>query len=326
MPSVAVSICKNAKVVDPGDLLVLLAVVRGRTFTAAAATLGVNHTTVARRIRSLEQTLGERLLVAAPAGWELTATGRDVLRTAEAVRAALDDLSLGSGASRQELRGLVRVNSTEVFGMKVVAPALASVRADHPGISFELASVTRPTPAYGAAADLDVGVTRPTSPRLQVRRLVDYELGLFAAQSYLDSQGEPQSLSDLAQHSPVYYVESMLQVTDLDLIDRLFPRRAGVLGATSVLAQLEMTRRGAGIGLLPIFLAVDAPELVRVLPTSTSPVLTFWLSGRAENLRRPEVLAVADAIAEHCRRVFDPLPRPVGTGDRWGLSTAHASR
>jgi DNA-binding transcriptional LysR family regulator len=304
-------ICKTADMVDPGDLLALLAVVRGRTFTAAAVTMGVNHTTVARRIRSLEQTLGERLLVAAPGGWELTATGRHILATAEAVQAALDHLPQGSPSpSREQLRGLVRVNCTEVFGIKVVAPALTGVRAEHPGISFELASVTRPTPAYGAAADLDVGVTHPSSPRLQVRRLVDYELALFAAPSYLATHGEPSSMSDLAEHSPVYYVESMLQVADLDLVDRLFPRRSEVLGATSVLAQLEMTRRGAGIGLLPVFLAVDAPELVRVLPRSTSAVLTFWLSGRTENLRRPEVAAVADAIQEQCDRVFAALPEP----------------
>jgi DNA-binding transcriptional LysR family regulator len=304
-------------VLDPGDLLALLAVVRGRTFTAAATTMGVNHTTVARRIRSLEQTLGERLLVAAPGGWELTATGRDALLAAEAVQAALDHLpSGGTSAPREQLRGLVRVNSTEVFGIKVVAPALTRVRAEHPDISFELASVTRPTPAYGAAADLDVGVTRPSSPRLQVRRLVDYELGLFAAPSYLATHSEPSSMSDLARHSPVYYVESMLQVTDLDLIDRLFPRRAEVLGATSVLAQLEMTRRGAGIGLLPVFLAVDAPELVRVLPRSTGAVLTFWLSARTENLRRPEVAAVAEAIDEQCQRLFASLPAPAVTTGR----------
>jgi DNA-binding transcriptional LysR family regulator len=301
--------------VDPGDLTALLAVVRGRTFTAAATSLGINHTTVARRIRSLEQALGERLLVSAPGGWELTATGRGVLGTAEAIQTALDNLASGSSsASRRQLRGLVRVNCTEVFGIKVVAPALATVRREHPGISFELASVTRPTPAYGAAADLDVGVTRPSSPRLQVKRLVDYELALFAAPSYLAEHGEPTSMADLAQHSPVYYVESMLQVADLDLVDRLFPRRAEVLGATSVLAQLEMTRRGAGIGLLPVFLAVDAPELVRVLPESTGASLTFWLSARTENLRRAEVAAVAAAIEDQCHRVFGPLPPPVGAG------------
>jgi hypothetical protein len=59
-----------------------------------------------------------------------------------------------------------------------------------------------------------------------------------------------------------------------------------------------------------VFLAVDAPDLVRVLPGSTSAILTFWLSGRTENLRRPEVAAVAAAIEAQCNQVFSALPLP----------------
>jgi DNA-binding transcriptional LysR family regulator len=177
-------------------------------------------------------------------------------------------------------------------------------------VSFELASVTRPTPTYGPAADLDIGVTRPTSRRLEVRRLVDYELGLYAASDYLARRGRPRDLADLQEHTPVYYVESMLQVSDLDLVDRLFPRRSEVLGATSVLAQLEMTRRGAGIGLLPAFLAVGEPDLERVLCREASAVLTFWMSARPENLRRSEVVAAATAIERQCHEVFRDLPVP----------------
>jgi hypothetical protein len=77
-----------------------------------------------------------------------------------------------------------------------------------------------------------------------------------------------------------------------------------------------MTRRGAGIGLLPVFLAVDAPELVRVLPGSTGAVLTFWLSARTENLRRPEVAVVAEAIEQQCRSVFGALPPPAAARRR----------
>jgi hypothetical protein len=65
--------------------------------------------------------------------------------------------------------------------------------------------------------------------------------------------------------------QSMLQVADLDLVDRLFPRRAEVLGATSVLAQLEMTRRGAGIGLLPVLLAVMRPSSSACSPAQRAP-------------------------------------------------------
>jgi DNA-binding transcriptional LysR family regulator len=302
---------RQSAMIDPGDLLVLLAVARHRTYSSAAGALGLNHTTVARRLRVLERAVGERLLVSAAGGWELTATGRAVLVASEAVEAALHLLPGEAGKEGStRLRGLVRVSSTEVFGIRVVAPALTELRAQHPGVSFELASVTRPTPTYGAAADLDIGVTRPTSRRLEVRKLVDYELGLYASRDYLSTWGRPMTLLDLERHSPVYYVESMLQVSDLDLIDRLFPRRNEVLGATSVLAQLELTRRGAGIGLLPAFLAAREPALERVLPTDASAVLTFWMSARPENLRRSEVVAAAASIERQCREVFRDLPVP----------------
>ncbi|WP_175484009.1 LysR family transcriptional regulator [Modestobacter sp. DSM 44400] len=300
---------EEGTLVDPHDLLVLLAVARARTYTAAATMLGVNHTTVARRVGSLERALGVRLVVSAVGGWELTSAGREALAAAEALESALSLLPGSDGrAADDDLHGLVRVSCTEVFGVLVVAPALAQLHVDHPLVSFELTSVTRPTPAYGPAADLDIGVTRPASRRLAVSKLADYELGLFATAEHLDRLGHPRHLAELAAHRPVYYVESMLQVVELDLLDRLFPQRAEVLGATSVLAQLEMTRSGAGIGLLPAYLAARSPDLVRVLPDEATVVLTYWMSGRPENLRRPEVRAAAAAIQA---RVPTVIPAPL---------------
>src|SRR5690625_2405628 len=63
--------------IAPEDLLTLLAVARLGKFTAAAHSLGLNHTTVSRRIAALEKAYGERVLVASPDGWELNAAGRD---------------------------------------------------------------------------------------------------------------------------------------------------------------------------------------------------------------------------------------------------------
>jgi DNA-binding transcriptional LysR family regulator len=301
--------------VDPTGLLYLLAVARGRTHTAAAATLGVSHTTVARRVRALERDVGERLLVASLDGWELTAAGARIAAAGEAVEEAMRLVPAGSGAEPPVgLHGLVHINSTEIFGLMAVVPALSEVHASHPKIAFELSSVTRPMHTYGPTADLDIGVTKPTSGRLTVRKLTEYELGVFATSEYLAQHTTPGSLSELTTHSPIYYVESMLGVADLDLVDRLFAQRSEVVGATSVLAQLEMTRRGMGVGILPAYLARDHPDLVRLLPQEAKVGLTYWMSSRAQNYRRPEVRAVADAIQRQCRRVF------VGTSGSRGPS------
>jgi DNA-binding transcriptional LysR family regulator len=295
----------EASVVDPGDLLVLLAIARSKTYSAAAVSLGVNHTTVARRVRALERSMGERLILPGPGGWDLTSAGRAALAAAEAVEAGVALVAGPAGSAAEPgLRGLVRVSSTEVFGLLVVAPALSELRRREPRVGFELTSITRPMPSYGPAADLDFGVARPSSKRVRAKRIVDYALGLFAARHYLAGRRPPENLADLAGHVPVYYVESVLRVAELDLVDRLFAKGAEVLGATSVLAQLEITRAGVGIGILPVYLASREPDLVRLLPDQATITLTYWMSARAENLRRPEVRAAAEAIERSAERVI----------------------
>src|SRR5690349_17017400 len=130
--------------VDPHDLLVLLAVARTRTYVGASVALGINHTTVGRKIKALERQMGERLLIPGAGGWELTSTGRATLAAAEAVELALKKLPGGESYEPVGLRGLVRVSATEVMGLKVVIPAFVEVRHSHPHISLELALVSRP--------------------------------------------------------------------------------------------------------------------------------------------------------------------------------------
>ncbi|WP_165821027.1 LysR family transcriptional regulator [Nocardioides gansuensis] len=280
------------------DLLVLLAVERHRTFTAAAQQLEIDHTTVARRLQALAQAVGGRLLVEGPGGWELTQLGHEVTAAARGVEEALAAIDTTVSDSGSTLRGLVRVVAPEVFMTQVVAAAVAATCRANPRLLCELISVTRPTPVHGPSADLDIGVTRSRSRRVTTRHLLDYQLGLYASVEYLTQHGPVNNREELREHIPVYYVESMLQVEDLDRVDEFFPHRRGLLGATNVHAQLELVRASAGIGILPTYLA-DQHDLVPVLPEAATSTLTYWMTARPNNLRRPEVRAVADAISLH---------------------------
>lgn len=299
--------------IDPTDLLVLLAVARSRTHVGAASTLGMNHTTVARRVKSLERQMGARLLVQGAGGWELTDAGRTALVAAEGVEAALR--SMPGTESDDSLRGVVRISCTEVFGLAVVVPAFAEVRRRHPQIGLELVSVNRPSAPYATSVDLEIGVTKPILARLERRKLIDYGMGLFAAPSYLSEHGTPVSKQQLAHHLPIFYIESMLEVADLDVVDKLFGENAHVLAATSALAQLEMTKLGLGIGILPDFVAAQANNLQRLLPDDVDFLITYWMSGKAQNLRRAEVRVVAAAIEQKAHEIFT-VPRPA-TPECW---------
>jgi len=286
------------------DLLVLLAVSRHRTFSAAARELSLDHTTVARRLHALADALGGRLLVESPAGWDLTPLGESACAAGRSVESALEGIARPADERQTtRLRGLVRIHAPEGFVVEAVAPVVAELARLHPDLACEIVSVTRPTPQHGPSADLDIGVTRTTSRRVVTRKLASYQLGLFATTGYLDSAPPIRTRSDLREHAPVYYVESMLQVTDLDLIDQFFPRRRRALGATSVHAQLALVAAGAGIGLLPTYLARHDPALVPVLPDEAITTLTYWMASRPANLRRPEVAAVAEVIAASAHRL-----------------------
>ena len=99
---------------NPDDLLVLLAVSRTGRFTSAAESLGLNHTTVSRRIAALETMLAGRVLSRTVGGWELTELGHRAVLAAEDVESAIATLGSTGGDARQ-LSGVVRMSATDGF-------------------------------------------------------------------------------------------------------------------------------------------------------------------------------------------------------------------
>lgn len=298
----ATAICKNAHVPlghpDHGrlpsadDLLILLAVGRTGRYNTAADDLGVNHTTISRRIAALEATLGGRVLTKSGSGWELTARGRDALAAAENIEAAVRSL-IGPD---DEAEGVVRISATDGFSAYVIAPAVAQVRRRHPGIAVEIVATTRRASQQRSGMDVEIVVGKPQVHRAEAIKLSDYHLGLYASRSYLHEHGEPTTVADLQAHPLVYFIDSMLQVDDLDIAAGFAPLMRESVTSTNVFVHVEATRAHAGIGLLPCFMADRHDDLVRLLPDDVSIRLDYWLVSRAETLRRPEVARLVDAL------------------------------
>lgn len=283
----------GAKIPSADDLLVLLAVSRTGRYSSAADDLGINHTTISRRIAALEDTLGGRVLTRGAGGWELTQLGRGALAAAEAVEDALRTLvSSDAGA----LEGVVRISATDGFSAYVAAPAAARVQRAHPRVSVEIVAVTRRASQQRSGLDIEIVVGQPQVHRAEAIRLGDYLLGLYASETYLDEHGTPQIPADLSAHPFIYFIDSMLHVDDLDLAPNFTPTMRESVTSTNVFVHVEATRASAGIGLLPCFMADRHPDLQRILPDAIAVKLTYWLVTRSETLRRPEVSAVVDAI------------------------------
>lgn len=274
------------------DLVILLEVARSGTLKAAADALGVNHTTVARRVRDLERRLGVPVISSTSRGTHLTEFGQALIPAAEQVEAGLRRASaLTDARDHQELSGLVRVSAPEAFSAWFVAPAVAKLHASHPGLHVELTTDTRPL-LQGSGADVEVGLSRSTARRADLVHLSDYVLGLYATQPYLDRKGVPGDVAQLAEHSIIYYIQGLLRVEDLLVI-----RGQRVhIASNSVFSQLEAARAGGGVALLPRFVALRYPDLVGVLPEQVRPALTFVAALAPAHLRRSAAPQVLDAI------------------------------
>lgn len=288
------------------DLLVLLAVGRSGRYTTAAEELGLNHTTISRRIAALEQSIGGRVLTRGAGGWELTDLGREALSAAEVVESAVRSLSVDSGGGRA-LEGVVRISATDGFSAYIAAPAAARVQREHPKIAVEIVATTRPATQQRSALDVEVVVGESKVHRAKAIRLGDYCLGLYGARKYLREHGTPTSIADLSRFPLVYFIDAMLQVDDLDVATSFAPDMRESVTSTNVFVHVEATRASAGLGLLPCFMADRHDDLIRVLPDEVAVRLTYWLVTRAETLRRPEVAAVVDAIRTQMAESHDVL-------------------
>ncbi|GAA3525978.1 LysR family transcriptional regulator [Amycolatopsis ultiminotia] len=283
------------------DLRYLLAVANTGRLVAAADALGVNHTTVSRRIGSLERALHARLVERGADGWELTETGRAVAEHARPIQEALERAALAAAGDRPDaLTGTIRITAPDGFGTVFAAPALTRVRERHPNLSVELITATRQLGLHQSGFDLAIAIGKPVTARLFTERLGEYTLALYASDAYLAEHGDPATVEEIKKHTLVFYVDSLLQVGDLDL-GKYLPAATARFTSTNIFAQLEATRGGAGIGLLPKFLAVRAPELRRIQADVPPLKLSFTLAARRDSVPRPAVQVVREALHEEVR-------------------------
>ncbi|MFW0152886.1 LysR family transcriptional regulator [Mycobacterium sp. smrl_JER01] len=308
----APAICETAQMTGSArrpsadDLLVLLAVGRTGRYTMAADELGLNHTTVSRRIAALERAMGGRVLARSTGSWELTDLGREALAAAEAVETAVRSLASDADGKRT-LEGVVRISATDGFSAYIAAPAAAEVQRKHPQVAVEIVAATRRASQQRSGLDIEVVVGEPKVHRAEALRLGDYCLGLYGSRDYLTEHGCPADVADLRRFPLVYFIDSMLQVDDLDLATSFAPSMRESVTSTNVFVHVEATRASAGIGLLPCFMADRHRDLIRILADEVSIKLTYWLVTRSETLRRPEVAAVVDAIADRVVQHGDAL-------------------
>ena len=186
----------------------------------------------------------------------------------------------------------MRVGATEGFGTLILAPHLARLTQRHPHLSIDLLALPRMLHLSRREADIVISLERPTRGSVIVSKLADYTLHLYGQREYLVRRPLVTQREDLRHHAFISYVDDLLFTKELQFLDQLYPPERFAFRSTSITAQYEAVRAGAGLAVLPAFLADRDPVLARVLPAEARFTRTFWMSMPAESKHLARMQAV----------------------------------
>lgn len=271
------------------DVRYFLELARVGSLSGAARKLGVEHSTVSRRVEGLEQSLGIRLFDRLPKGWSLTPEGETLVT--QAMR--LDDeaqtfsrVALGVSS----LQGTVRVSAPPVLAGHFLVPRLAELRARWRNIDLEVIGESRDANLARGEADLAIRMSRPEAPGLAARCIGEMRYGLYAARGYTN---RPE-----AEWEFLGYDDSLIQVPQQRWLDQIAGDRRFIFRSNDLAALLNAARVGLGITVLPHFLAVHDTALTLVSEPICPIARKIWLVMHPDVKRSPRVRVIADLLAD----------------------------
>lgn len=279
------------------DLRVLLAVHQTGSHKRAGRQLGVDPTTVGRRLGALERAVGTRLFSRTPDRVQATSAGLKLVLHAERMEAEAIAAERALLAAGDGVEGSLRVTAPDGFMHYVLLPALTELRREHPRLSVDLRADTRVLDLSRREADVAVRLLRPKEPALIARRLGQMRFSLFASQGYLDRAGVPRTLAALASHDFIGFEPSLDQLPQTRWLRRVTAAPRYVVRANTTVTQVLACAEGHGIALLPAFVASGEPRLQRLLPRLLGPSRDMWGVTHADMRGNARVAAVLGWLA-----------------------------
>jgi DNA-binding transcriptional LysR family regulator len=290
---------------DWNELRLVLAVHRAGSLTAAAITLGVDHSTAFRRLKALEERLGVRLFERLPGG-AYQATDAGARMAAGAERMEDEALALDRDISGRDHRlcGRLRVTSSETLAYSRLTTHLAAFRQVNPGIVVEMMIDNRVFSLSRREADIALRPIRPKEGDLWGRKLSGVAWALYAAPTYLEANGGPLSNSgDVDRHALIGWEETTSGIGAADWLLRAAPSQGFVYRTNSLVNQLVAARSGIGLALLPCYLGDGATGVTRALP---GPITALdgelWIVTHADLKGTARVRAFFDLVGDGLTR------------------------
>ncbi|MFL9945842.1 LysR family transcriptional regulator [Paraburkholderia agricolaris] len=260
------------------DLRIFLEISRHKTLSAAARKLGIDISTVSRRVAHLETSFNETLFVRDHSGFHLTQHGAELLQYVQEMdRGALAITEFGR-RDKNEVSGRVRVATMEGIATTYLAGEFSQLRKRHPKLEIELVTSANLVHVNRREADIFLSFFPADGRGLELSPIGEFCLHLYAAPAYLESRGTPTTLDALREHDFVSYIDDLIQLHTVRWLREAIERPQVVFHSSSMLSQMFAAASGMGLVMLPTFTRAERFGLVAVLREHIAVSRTLYLA------------------------------------------------
>lgn len=252
------------------DLKYFLAVARCGMVSTAAKSLGVNHTTVSRRISALEEKLGARLFERGPNGFRLSPAGEDVVELAEKMEVQASKLDRQFQGRDQQLAGVIRITAPQTLLLTLFVDILGDFAKLYPEIRVECHASDEVVSLARREADIAFRVTDKPQESLIGRRIGAMGYAVYASPGYLQRmEGVPMS-----ERGWIGWFTDRVAPT---WVEEFMPGAPCVARTNEAMTKAAFTTQGMGYALLGCPMGAATPNVVQVTNPQTYTGFDLWM-------------------------------------------------
>jgi DNA-binding transcriptional LysR family regulator len=290
------------------DLKYFLAFARHGSTLAASKALGVNQSTVARRLTELEEHLGRKLIDRRVTGYRLTELGEGLRAYAERVDEAVAAFERHCAAWDSMLTGTVRVTCTSSLAERLRrSPLIDAFHARYPGLRVEMLHSDRFLDLAKREADIAIrGGSRGSDNNLVGCKIADQPWAVYASRNYIESHGRPARVEDLQRHFLIAFGGVIANHPAAQWLRSVAPDAAVGAHCDDIRALVLAVKSGAGLGPLPVPLARHESDLVLLFNDIPNLQVSFYLLVHRDMRHTPRTRAFFDFVVSE-RKSFRAL-------------------
>lgn len=276
-----------------------LVTVEEGSLSAAARALGMTQPTLGRQVSALEEELGVVLFEHVGNGLILTPNGLELVDHVRAMGDAASRVSLSAAGKSQSIEGSICISASEVDATFRLPAFIAKLRNQEPGIDIEIVVSNDASDLRRREADIAIRTFHPEHPDLIAKKIREINIRLYASPGYINSIGNPDSVSGLSQADFIGFDRSDTVLNILNGFGSNLTQRNFPIITKFLLMQYELVKKGMGIALFPEDIGDADPQIERVIPVlEPIAILPLWLVSHRELRTSKRIRVVYDLLQE----------------------------